>query len=369
MVFISSVGRGIPKYDVSQNEIKQFVKKIYANQNRRLQRYLPVFDHAKINNRQLVAPLDWYAKRHSFSEANEVYIKHALDLSLQAIDECVENLSQKQAQLSTLSYEAIDLIVFVSSTGIATPSLDAHIVNARPFREDIVRMPLWGLGCAGGAMGLARARDWLQANQDKTALVICCELCSLTFQLEDNSTSNIVGTALFGDGVAATLLIGENSHYSHYIPNKSLKIEQTHSYMKKDTLDVMGWDMKEGGLHVIFSKKIPSFIETVWKKHVQILLKQNDLTWEQIASFIAHPGGRKVLEEMEKACHIPIKKLFYSYDVLQNHGNISSATVMYVLKKWLDEEKTNELEHPYALLSALGPGFSSELLLLKRVNK
>src|SRR5699024_10620372 len=136
-----------------------------------------------------------------------------------------------------------DLIVFVSSTGIVTPSLDAYLINERPFREDVIRMPLWGLGCAGGAMGLSIAAEWIRLHPTKNALIVCCELCSLTFQKEDMSTSNIVGTALFGDGVAATLLIGSESKYKHYLPTQKLKLGNTSSYTQKNSTNVMGWNV------------------------------------------------------------------------------------------------------------------------------
>lgn len=369
MVYISSIGRGIPKYHVSQQEVKQLVSRLFSSKHQRLQRYLSVFDHAKVDSRQLVCPTTWYEEEHQFDEANHLYVEHALQLSLEAIDHCFENISKQNSNLPIFPYEAVDLIVFVSSTGITTPSLDAYIMNERPFREDVTRMPLWGLGCAGGAMGLGRAFEWLKLHKDKTALVVCCELCSLTLQLNDTSTSNIVGTALFGDGVAATLLIGEDSEYTKYVSQIALSIQQTHSYLKKGTTDVMGWKVGKNGLHVIFSKQIPKLIKSLWKEHVEVFLGRFGLTIKEIDTFIAHPGGRKVLEEMETSCHIPNEKISYSYEVLRNHGNISSATVIYVLKKWLEEKGDHPLHQPFGLLSALGPGFSSELLLLKWVMR
>lgn len=369
MVYISSIGRGIPKYHVSQQEVKQLVSRLFNSKHQRLQRYLSVFDHAKVDSRQLVCPTTWYEEERQFDEANHLYVEHALQLSLEAIDHCFENISKQNSNLPIFPYEAVDLIVFVSSTGITTPSLDAYIMNERPFREDVTRMPLWGLGCAGGAMGLGRAFEWLKLHKDKTALVVCCELCSLTLQLNDTSTSNIVGTALFGDGVAATLLIGEDSEYTKYVSQIALSIQQTHSYLKKGTTDVMGWKVGKNGLHVIFSKQIPKLIKSLWKEHVEVFLGRFGLTIKEIDTFIAHPGGRKVLEEMETSCHIPNEKISYSYEVLRNHGNISSATVIYVLKKWLEEKGDHPLHQPFGLLSALGPGFSSELLLLKWVMR
>src|SRR5699024_10087982 len=156
---------------------------------------------------------------------------------------------------------AIDMIVFVSSTGIVTPSLDAYILNNRSFREDVIRMPLWGLGCAGGAIGLSRAFEWIKLHTNKVALIVCCELCSLTFQKKEISTSNIVGTAIFGDGVGATLLISSESIYKYRLQKNKLKIKNTSSYTKKDSTSVMGWDLTNNGLEVIFSKRIPKLIK------------------------------------------------------------------------------------------------------------
>lgn len=367
MAYISSVAKGVPKHCINQADVKDFMYKHFSNKDSRMTRYLSVYDHAKIDQRQFVCPLEWYECQSSFEESNQIYMEKGLELSLQAIDECIHNFSNFNKHSESLSYEDIDMIVFVSSTGIATPSLDAHLINHRPFRNDVVRMPLWGLGCGGGAMGLARAFDYLKAHQTKTVLVICCELTSLTFQSEDTSPNNIVGTALFGDGVSATLLHGRMNKYVPYLGEYALRIERSHSYIKKHSIDVMGWDLRKNGLHVIFSKQIPKLIESVWKQHVELFLEEVNLTMDQIHTFIAHPGGRKVLEEMERVCRIPYEKLSYSYNVLQHHGNMSSVTVMYVLKKWLENYK-HEKHEVYSLLSSLGPGFSSELLLLKWVK-
>src|SRR5699024_2208546 len=367
MAYISSVAKGVPKHCINQEDVKNFMYKHFSNKNPRMTRYLSVYDHAKIDQRQFVCPLKWYDKQRTFDEANQIYMKKGLELSLQAIDRCIKKFSDLNKYVENFSYEDIDMIVFVSSTGIATPSLDAHLINHRPFKNNVVRMPLWGLGCAGGAMGLARAFDYLEANQTQSALVICCELTSLTFQPEDTSPNNIVGTALFGDGVSATLLHGKMNKYVSFMGEYALSIERSHSYSKKDSIEVMEWDLKNNGLHVIFSKQIPKLIESVWKQHVKIFLKEINVSMDQIHKFIAHPGGRKVLEEMERVCRIPHDKLLYSYKTLQHHGNMSSVTVMYVLKKWLENFK-RENHEVYGLLSALGPGFSSELVLLKWVE-
>lgn len=365
MVYIGSVGQGIPKYEIDQATVKQLVQNVFTNNKRKLDRLMPSFDNAKVNERQLVVDKDWFREAHSFQDKNNLYVKNAIDLSLSAIDNCLKDSDFVQ---KPIPYEAIDLIAFVSSTGIATPSIDAHLINERPFREDIVRIPMWGLGCGGGASGLSRAYEWLKYQTDKVALVVCCELCSLTFQKDDTSMSNTIGTAIFGDGVGACLLVGEDSTYASHLNDNRLVIKATSSLTKKDTIDIMGWEVTDNGLEVIFSKKIPKLIKLIWQDHVATFLKENYIKLSDISQFVSHPGGRKVLEEMEAALHIKSDLLIYSYKVLAEHGNVSSATVIYVLKHWLKHGLVNKFDHQKGIVSALGPGFSSELLLVEWIS-
>lgn len=359
MTYICSAGVGIPNYEITQEEIKELVKGLFPYTEKQVARLLPVFDHAEIKKRQFAVEKDWFKANHTFQEKNKLYQIHACQYALEAIDDCLMNqlfLNQP------VPYEAVDMIIFVSSTGIATPSLDTHLLNERPFREDVARMPLWGLGCAGGAIGLSRAHDWITAHPDKTALVVCAELCSLTFQKDDHKKSNLIGTALFGDGVGAILLSGDQSVY-HSTRKKVLpKINHTSSFTKKNSLSVMGWEVINNGLEVIFSKSIPNLVQTLWKDHITAFLQQANISESMIHSFIAHPGGKKVLDAMEETLHISKNKLAKSYNVLQNHGNMSSATVIYVLYEWMKE--TVDVKEQ-SIVSALGPGFSSELLLLE----
>ncbi|WP_430785624.1 type III polyketide synthase [Virgibacillus flavescens] len=359
MSYIASVGLGIPRHELLQSEVKQLIKHIFPYDEKQLERLMPVYDHARIDKRQLVVSKDWFKEEHTFKEKNDLYQKYAIEYSLDAIDSCLSNKTQLTEDVP---YEAVDMIAFVSSTGIATPSLDAYIINERPFRSDVARMPLWGLGCAGGATGLARVNDWITAHPEKTALLICCELCSLTFQKDDSSKSNIIGTALFGDGVGATLLIGEKSPYLAHIKKTRPKIMNTSSHLERNTLSVMGWDVTNDGLGVIFSKSIPGLVHTLWKSHIYDFISKNKLSKEDVHSFIAHPGGKKVLDAMEEVLQVTGEKFLHSHKVLKEHGNMSSATVIYVLNEWMKEDVPVG-EH--SILSALGPGFSSELLLLE----
>lgn len=362
MVYIASVGIGLPSNELSQQDAKKLVYNMFQiKEIPKLERILSVFDHANIDSRQIAARKEWYISERTFGEKNNKYIEQSVTLSLNAIDQCLHDKSLLNCKVN---YEDIDLIVFITSTGIATPSIDTYFINERPFKQELIRLPLWGLGCAGGAIGLARAADWLKGHPSSIALVVCCELCSLTFQKSDRSISNIVGTALFGDGVGAALLIGKESKYASHLKGRKLSIRSSSSFLKKGTKHLMGWDVNEEGFKVIFSKKIPKMIDQLWKKHLQQNLHSENIRIEEIDAVLAHPGGRKILEEIEKIIGGNKELLKYSYETLRQHGNMSSATVIYVLKKYLeDEAKVNR--DKFLILCALGPGFSSEILLLE----
>lgn len=367
MVYISSVGIGMPNVTLHQADAKQLVEEIFHTQKQKVKRLLPIFDNANIETRQIATNIDWYKRPQSLETRNKLYIEQTINLSLKAIDECVHHRVLEK----NIPYEAIDLIVFVSSTGMATPSIDTYLINKRPFKESIVRMPLWGLGCGGGAMGISRAIEWLQRHPTKTAIVVCAELCSLTFQQHDFRTSNMVGTALFGDGVAATLLIGEHSPYKDNLAKMKLKAESVSSFIKKGTTDIMGWHVTNTGFEVIFSKKIPRLVKTIWQQHFEQFMQQLHISVQDLHSLVAHPGGRKVLEEMEEIVEGKKALLQNSIDVLKHHGNMSSATVMYVLQKYIEANVTNTAiqANQWAILSALGPGFCSELIAMRWKNE
>lgn len=361
MAYISSIGIATPKYYFSQEHVKSLVQKVFQLPQKKMSRLLPVFDHALVKERQLVVDEEWLQSDHTFAERNKLYQTNALTYSLEAMDQCLTN----QAFLNkAFPYEAIDLVCFISSTGISTPTIDAYLMNERPLRNDVIRLPLWGLGCAGGAIGLARVFDWLAAHPDKNALIICCELCSLTFQKQDLKKSNLIGAALFGDGISCALLMGNQSPYLAYQKEKQPVIKHTSSYTKKHTLDLMGWHVTNTGLEVIFSKKIPALIDTIWQDHFQEFLLSLQKDTQDIDSFIVHPGGPKILKELEEVGQLDKNKLSYSYQVLADHGNMSSVTIFYVLYQWMmDHQDQNR-----SLLTALGPGFSSELLYVEWVN-
>lgn len=359
MTYIVSIGTSIPEYELEQDDIQSFIKQIFPRSAREVERLLPVFSHASVEKRQFVVPKEWFSQEHTFAERNEVYVTKAVEHSLYSIDRCLTNRDFLE---ETIPYDAIDMVVFVSSTGVATPTIDARILNEREFRDDVKRVPLWGLGCAGGGAGMARAMEYVKAYPSHNVLVICVELCGLTFQKDDHRKSNFIGTALFGDGIATALVAGEESNLLNLRKKTSPKMVNAHSKLKKDALDVMGWKVNDSGFQVVFARSIPSIVSTFWKDHVESFLSSNELSTEDIPFYVAHPGGKKVLEAYEAVTDSNSDKFKYSYEVLRKHGNMSSATVLHVLKHWMLEDHKKGVT---SIMAALGPGFSSELIRLE----
>ncbi|MBS4222151.1 type III polyketide synthase [Lederbergia citrea] len=355
---IISVGTGTPKYAIPQIRTMEFARQLFTHSVKDLDRLLKVFHNGEIENRHFVKDLDWYKNDHSFSEKNDAFIKSAVELSIDAIKNCLHSSSLKM----DIPYSDIDAIFMVCSSGLSTPSLEARIMNELPFSRNTKRIPIWGLGCAGGASGLSRANEYCRAFPKSKALVIAVELCSLTFQKDDLSKSNLIGTSLFADGAGAVLVGGDEIEYAHIVSGSLPTIIDTQSTLLDDSLDVMGWEIKDNGLYVVFSKSIPSIVESWLEPVVNQFLNNNGLTHTDINHFIAHPGGKKVIAAYERALGLSPEKTAISLDILKEYGNMSSATVLYVLQRFMSQSISNG---DYGMIAALGPGFSSELLLVR----
>ena len=354
---IVSVSTYEPPYSIEQSNLKLLTKELFQDRFHQLDRLLNVFENGEIQSRQFCVPVEWYKQEHTFEERNNLYIELATKFSVEAINRCVENQNFLE---EPVSLEEINAIIFVSSSGISTPSIDAHVMNLIKFSNRIKRIPIWGLGCAGGASGISRAFDYCSAHPKEKVLVVCVELCSLTFQKNDYSKSNLVGASLFADGVACALVCGDEVTIQTKKPIPS--ILNTASNWMPNSLDVMGWEIKDDGLHVIFSKDIPSIISNWLGPFIQEFLSENGITQDNLQHFIAHPGGKKVLKAYENALNLTEDFTAISREVLRSHGNMSSPTVLYVLEKFmLDDCQAGE----YGLLAALGPGFSGETVLLQ----
>lgn len=352
MGMIVAAGHAKPDYCASQGEVQAFVKQLFAG-DPSLDRMLKVFQHGEIETRYFVKPLEWYQDFHDFEERNRLFIDEAVRLGIEAIQHC---LGQSQ-----ISFRDIEAIFTVCTTGLSTPSLEARMMNILPFPSTVKRTPIWGLGCAGGVSGLARAFEYCRAFPKANVLVLAVELCSLTFQLDDRSKSNLIATSLFGDGAACVLVSGPESPAAD--GKKTFpQIFAVKSVLKKDALDVMGWDIRQNGLYVIFSKDIPAIVGKWLKPVVKEFLAEQQLSLNQITHFIAHPGGKKVIQAYEEAFHFDRKMTEDAAFILRQYGNMSSPTIFYVLERTL---RKNIPSGALGLACALGPGFSTELLLMR----
>ncbi|GKV67081.1 MULTISPECIES: type III polyketide synthase [unclassified Sporosarcina] len=357
MPTIHSVSTVSPPVEIRQEDAMSFARSLFSDSFKDIDRLLKVFRNGEIETRQVCMPIEWYAEPHDFETKNDLYIKHAVELSKQAVEQCLNDTSTLERPVDPAE---IDAIFFISSSGIATPSIDARLINQLPFRHDVKRIPIWGLGCAGGAAGMSRAFDYCKAYPESNVLVIAAELCSLTFQRDDVSKSNLVGVSLFSDGVACALVSGKQSTIKNTRPMPVIRA--TSSRFMPGSEEVMGWDIKNDGLHVVFSKSIPTVITSWLGPFVHQFVEDQELSMDDVEHFVAHPGGKKVLLAYEKALSMETDQTAISKKVLQQHGNMSSPTVLFVLKEFIDQQPA---AGEYGLMAALGPGFCGELLLLE----
>ncbi|HLL39072.1 MAG TPA: 3-oxoacyl-[acyl-carrier-protein] synthase III C-terminal domain-containing protein, partial [Rubrobacteraceae bacterium] len=252
--------------------------------------------------------------------------------------------------------EDVGAIFFVSTTGIATPSLDSRLIFRLGMSENIRRVPIWGLGCAGGAAGLARASEYARAYSEKPVLLVGVELCGLTFLKGDRSKSNLIATSLFADGAAAVLLGGEQL-------GAGPELRGSYSTTWPGTEDVMGWDVVDDGLKVRFAKSVPVIVHEKMRGNLETACASLDLGLEDLRHFVLHPGGPKVLEAYEDTLGIGRGNLELSWEILREYGNMSSVSVLFVLERFLEEYPQASGE--YGTISALGPGFSAEHVLFR----
>lgn len=360
MPAIVSVAEAIPEHVLTQDQAMDFARDLFSDSFKDIERLLKAFQNGQIEKRHFVKGLEWFKTDKTFEERNNAYIEQAIELGAKAIKCCLEN---GKFLNRNLPYDEIDAIFTISSSGIATPSIEARIMNVLPFSEHAKRIPIWGLGCAGGASGLSRAYEYCLAFPKAKVLVVSIELCSLTFQRNDRSKSNLIGTSLFADGAACALITGDEVQRDFQKLSSVPGILGTQSTTMRNSLDVMGWEVKDDGLYVVFSKDIPSIIEGWLKPNVTEFLRCKGLEMEEINHFVAHPGGKKVIDAYQKALQLDPDMTRVSLDVLKEFGNMSSATILYVLKRFMEIGRKGDA----GLATALGPGFSSELLLLEWV--
>jgi len=351
MPFIASVSKIDLPYKTAQQEAKEQARLMFAENFPQVDRLIHAFDNTEIITRNFCEPLSYYKVPNTFEERNNEYLKMALSWSVRAIEECIAQ--------ANIDKKDITDILFVSTTGLATPSMDALIINQMRLNPHINRMPIFGLGCGGGVSGMAKANALAKANPDAVVLLVAVELCSLTLLRSDYSKSNFIGSSLFSDGIAACVVKGD-----HHVNNTGVKYHASSSKLYYDSLEVMGWDFKDTGFKVLFSKDIPTFINEHVREDIDKFLATQGLGLNDIKNFIFHPGGKKVLDAYTDALGVEGDFLQKTREVMNNYGNMSSVTVLYVLEKFINEG----FNDGYGLMMAMGPGFSSEMVLLDMKN-
>ncbi|HLI66836.1 MAG TPA: 3-oxoacyl-[acyl-carrier-protein] synthase III C-terminal domain-containing protein [Caulobacteraceae bacterium] len=341
-----SLATAVPPIDLAQDEVTRRAAELFGVNSSAYEWLAPIYNHADVEHRQSFVPFEWFLEDHSFSERNEIFLKSATSLLAEAAAAALDQAG--------LDASDIDSIVTVCTTGIATPSLDARLMRLMNFRADVERTPVFGLGCAGGVLGLARAASLARAKPKGRVLLLVVELCALTFRYRDRSKSNLVATALFGDGAAAAVI----SCLPDYADRPRLGPAGEHTW--PDSLDVMGWDIADDGLKVIFSRDIPTLVREDLRPVVDAFLAKHGGALNDIAGFICHPGGAKVLDALEDCFGLQRGDLKTARDVLRAHGNMSAATVLFILRRALDAGARGP-----QLLTTMGPGFTAGMMIVE----
>lgn len=338
-IALMGLGTALPRHRLSQADAFSLAREMFHDRFPDFDRLAPVFTNAGIESRAIAMPLDWYLEPRGWEERNAAYIDVAGRLFSQAAGNALA--------AAGVAATDIDAIVTVSSTGIATPTLEARAAAELGFRPDVLRVPVFGLGCAGGLSGLALGVQLARANPGARILVVAVELCTLSFRKDTLTKANIVATALFADGAAAAVLTAARPGHRHIVGAGC-----QHTWPA--TLRIMGWDVAGDGLEVVFDRDIPPFIRREISVVVENFLERLSLAREDIVRFGFHPGGTKVLEALEAALGIEPGSLETERQVLRDHGNMSAPTVLFVLERLLVSPSDG-----IHLMSALGPGFSA----------
>jgi alkylresorcinol/alkylpyrone synthase len=358
---IVSVGTAFPPHRYTQSEISEALLARWKDKLPEPRLLTRLHANCGVDYRYTVFTLDHYPSLVGFKQTNDEWIKAAVDLGERAITRALGPLGLTPADISA--------IFFASVTGIASPTIDARLINLMPFPTHVKRTPIFGLGCVAGAAGIARASDYLRAFPREIVLLLSVELCSLTWQDDDQSIANLISTGLFGDGCAAVILAGDEAQIPTP-PKQAPKILATRSTFYRHTEHIMGWDIRDTGFRIVLSPDVPKVVLENLKGDVESFLAQqacpcgkHTLTLADIRTWIFHSGGPKVLEATEKALSLPPDALALSWKSLREVGNLSAASVLCVLEDSLKH-------HPgepgtYSILAAMGPAFCLELVLLQ----
>ena len=341
---VAGIEAALPSHRLDQDAARAAAARLFGGRLPGLDRLLAVYDHAGIRTRYCCMPLDWYLEGAGFAERNRLFVEHAERLLADATRRLLERLG--------LGPREVDAVVCVTSTGIATPSLDARLAERLGLRAEVERTPLFGLGCAGGVLGLARAATLARARPGSRVLLLVTELCSLALRRRDVSKANLVACALFGDAAAALLLTTEA---------RGAAVVAGGEHRLPDSLDVMGWRIEDDGLGVLFSPAIPEIAREAVRPAAVSFLARHGRRLADLDAFAVHPGGARVLEALAEALALPPRDVALAAAVLRETGNVSAVSVLLVLQRLLARHGWRR-----ALALALGPGFTVGFALLER---
>lgn len=385
---VASVSTVLPRHRYEQDVLIEAFQRLWGAEHHNRERVATLHRAVGVGARSLALPLAAYEKLRGLGDANAAFVEAATELGAQAVAAALRDAG--------LGPSDVDLLAFVTVTGVATPSIDARLVNRLGLRRDVKRLPIFGLGCVAGAAGVARVHDYLRGHPDQVAVLLSVELCSLTLQREDLSIANLIASGLFGDGAAAVVAVGEARAEEAAVPTAARdpepaaappparhrlsaaqaphgssdappplapRVIATRSVFYPDTEDAMGWDVRDSGFRVVLSPAVPGIVRNHVARDVDGFLAHHGLQRTDVKAWIAHPGGPRILEAFQQALDVPREALEITWRSLQDVGNLSSASVLFVLHDTLRERAFADGDH--ALLMAMGPGFCSELVLLR----
>ena len=346
---IASVGSALPPHFYDQETLLSAFRSRWAKRHHNLDRLEALHRNVLVGGRHLALPMEEYDELTTWGDANDAWIRVAQDVGEVAIRRALEKAG--------LEVDDVDALIFVTVTGVATPSIDARLMNRLKMPSRVKRMPIFGLGCVAGTAGVARAADYVRAYPDQVAVLLSVELCSLTLQRHDLSISNLIASGLFGDGAAAAVVVGAERQ------SNGPRIVDSRSVFYPDSEEVMGWEISESGFKIVLSADVPEVVGRYLRRDVDGFLGEHGLSRSDIRSWVSHPGGPKVLTAMQEALELPDGALDVTWNSLRAVGNLSSTSVLMVLEDTMNDHRPEP--GSLGMMLAMGPGFCSELVLLR----
>jgi len=345
---IAAVGSALPDHYYDQETLLAAFREQWAERYFNVGRLEQLHRNVLVGGRRLALPMEEYSKIETWGQANDHWIRVSEELGGKAVLTALDRAG--------LSVDEVDTFYFTTVTGVATPSIDARLMNRLSLPPHVKRVPIFGLGCLAGAAGIARAADYLKGHSNEVAVLLSVELCSLTLQRDDLSVENLIGSGLFGDGAAAAVLVGQKRR------QQGPRVVASRSSFYPDSERVMGWDVSEKGFKIVLSAEVPEMVRRYLRRDVDAFLSEHGLQRNDMAAWISHPGGPKVLEAMQEALELSDDALEPAWRTLREVGNLSSTSVLLILEEALSSAPP---AGSWGLMSAMGPGFCSELVLLK----